>query len=657
MENETKSGSTIKDPTANGSGVHAYPLLSGIDSPADLRKLSRRELPAVCRELRSFLISSLSSHPGHFASSMGAVELTVALHYVFNTPYDRIVWDVGHQAYGHKILTGRRDRFESNRTLDGLSGFPSPKESEYDTFTAGHASNSISAALGMAVATSLRKDVPPRNVVAVIGDASISGGLAFEGLNNAANSNSNLLIILNDNDMSIDRNVGSLNSYLAHLTTSKVYNNIRYRFSGFLRRHSLVTDKGKGIIMRFNNSLKSLLTKQQNIFEGLNIRYFGPFDGHDINTVVNVLNDIKDLSGPRILHLRTVKGKGYEPAEKNPSIWPAPGRFDAETGEIIKDRAVRAPKYQDVFGETLVTLAKDDDRIVGITAAMTSGTSMNKLQVVFPERTFDVGISEGHAVTFAGGMAKDGMKPFVAIYSSFMQRAYDHIIHDVAIEGLPVVFCLDRAGLVGEDGATHHGVFDLSYLRCIPGMTIASPRNLDMLRHLMFTAKCFDGPFAIRYPRGNGDSYLSEDMKCLPIGKGEKIKDGCDLVILTIGPVANEASKAIKYAESELEISVAHYDMIFLKPLDTSIIDEIAAKGCPVITIEDGTVDGGLGTAVIERISESGARCDVVRLGVPDRFIPQGTPAQLRRLCGFDAEGIYETIKNIYNKRKPKREA
>ncbi len=402
-----------------------YPLLSGIDSPADLRRLPVDELPKVCAELRSFLINSLASHPGHFASSMGAVELTVALHYVFNTPYDRIVWDVGHQAYGHKLLTGRRDRFETNRTLGGLSGFPNPKESEYDTFTAGHASNSISAALGMAVASSLRKDVPPRHVVAVIGDASISGGLAFEGLNNAANSNSNLLIILNDNDMSIDRPVGSLNTYLAHLTASKAYNNLRYRFSRFLRRHKLVTDSGKGMIMRFNNSLKSLLTKQQNIFEGLNIRYFGPFDGHDLQTVVSVLEDIKDLPGPRILHLRTIKGKGYEPAEKDPSTWHAPGRFDVGTGEILKDGAGRPPKYQQVFGDTLVELARFNDRIVGVTAAMLSGTSMNRLQQVFPERTFDVGISEGHAVTFAGGLAKEGMKPYVAIYSSFMQRAFD----------------------------------------------------------------------------------------------------------------------------------------------------------------------------------------------------------------------------------------
>lgn len=625
-----------------------YPLLSKIDSPADLRRLSPADLPQVCAELRSFLINSLASHPGHFASSMGAVELTVALHYVFNTPYDRIVWDVGHQAYGHKLLTGRREKFETNRTLGGLSGFPNPKESEYDTFTAGHASNSISAALGMAVASSLRKDVPPHHVVAVIGDASISGGLAFEGLNNAANSNSNLLIILNDNDMSIDRPVGSLNTYLAHLTASKAYNNLRYRFSRFLRRHKLVTDSGKGMIMRFNNSLKSLLTKQQNIFEGLNIRYFGPFDGHDLHTVVSVLQDIKNLPGPRILHLRTVKGKGFEPAEKDPSTWHAPGRFDADTGKIIKDASGCPPKYQQVFGDTLVELAGKNDRIVGVTAAMLSGTSMNKLQQAFPKRTFDVGISEGHAVTFAGGLAKDGMKPYVAIYSSFMQRAFDHIIHDVAIEGLPVVFCLDRAGLVGEDGATHHGVFDLCYLRTIPGMTVASPRNLDYLRHLMLTAESFDGPIAIRYPRGRAEAPLTEDMHSLTIGKGEKLKDGSDVVVMSVGPVASDVNRAIERAENELGIKVGHYDMIFVKPLDKDIISEVVAKNCPVITVEDGAADGGLGSAVTEMLSDLGFTQPIRRLGVPDRFISQGTPAQLRNLCGFDADGIFSAIKEIH---------
>ena len=629
-----------------------YPLLSHIDSPADLRKLPVEQLPQVCGELRSFLINSLSSHPGHFASSMGAVELTVALHYVFNTPYDRIVWDVGHQAYGHKILTGRRDKFDTNRTFGGLAPFPSPKESEYDTFTAGHASNSISAALGMTVASALQNETPRRNVVAVIGDASISGGLAFEGLNNAANANSNLLIILNDNDMSIDRNVGSLNSYLAHLTTSKTYNTLRYKFANFMRRHHLVTDKGKGMITRFNNSLKSLITKEQNIFEGLNIRYFGPFDGHDLKTVINVLNEIKDFSGPRILHLRTVKGKGYAPAEQNPAAWHAPGKFDVSTGKIIKDSAKKAPKYQDVFGETLVSLAERNPKIVGVTAAMSSGTSMIKLQNAFPERTFDVGISEGHAVTFAGGLAKEGMKPFVAIYSSFLQRAYSHIIHDVAIEGLPVTFCLDRAGIVGEDGATHHGVFDIAYLRSIPGMTVAAPRSLDMLRNLMVTAEKFNGPFAIRYPRGNGDKDISEEMHELPVGKGELLSDGKDLVVLTLGPVASDAAKAIDKAREELGISIAHFDMIFVKPMDASILQRIAKMNVPVITVEDGVIDGGMGSAVMEGLAGLGSKVPVHRLGVPDRFIPHGSPAQLKNLCGFDADGIFTTISKVANKEK-----
>ncbi|WP_301002943.1 1-deoxy-D-xylulose-5-phosphate synthase [uncultured Duncaniella sp.] len=631
------------------------PLLDTIDSPADLRKLPAERLPQVCAELRSFLINSLSSHPGHFASSMGAVELTVALHYVFNTPYDRIVWDVGHQAYCHKLLTGRRDAFSTNRTLGGLSGFPSPKESEYDTFTAGHASNSISAGLGMAVAASVHKDEPHRNVVAVIGDASISGGLAFEGLNNAANSNSDLLIILNDNDMSIDRNVGSLNSYLAHLTSSKGYNDLRYSLAGILRKYNLITDIGKGRITRFNNSLKSLINHEQNIFEGLNIRYFGPFDGNDVATVVKVLNDIKDFKGPRILHLRTTKGKGFLPAEKDPATWHAPGIFDPATGERPQESPEKPPKYQDIFGSTLVEIADSHPEVVGITAAMPSGTSMNKLAEKYPERTFDVGISEGHAVTFSGGLAKDGLKPFVAIYSSFLQRAYSHIIHDVAIEGLPVTFCIDRAGLVGEDGPTHHGVFDLAYLRSIPGMTIAAPRNGDELRRLMHTSLTLAGPIAIRYPRGRAKNKLSGTIEHVTIGKGVRIKDGNDLAILTIGTVADDTTDAIKQAEHDTGKSIAHYDMRFVKPLDSDILTEVARKRCPIITIEDGTVNGGMGSAVLEWLAdyfnsserEETAMPRLIRMGVPDRFIPQGTPDQLHHLCGFDAEGIYKTIKSI----------
>ncbi len=642
----------VKETTGNSRDTR-YPLLGAIDSPADLRKLAPGELPQVCSELREFLIDSLATHPGHFASSMGAVELTVALHYVFNTPYDRIVWDVGHQAYGHKILTGRRDRFDTNRTLGGLSGFPSPKESEYDTFTAGHASNSISAALGMAVATALKHEEPRRNVVAVIGDASISGGLAFEGLNNAANANADLLIILNDNDMSIDRPVGSLNSYLAHLTSSRAYNNLRYKVARLLRRLRLVNDNGKGRIMRFNNSLKSLLTSEQNIFEGLNIRYFGPFDGHDVETLVKVLRDIKDFRGPRILHLCTVKGKGYAPAEADPATWHAPGVFDPATGRRPASDPSAPPKYQQVFGETLVEIAADNPQVVGVTAAMPSGTSMSLLQERFPDRTFDVGISEGHAVTFAGGMAKDGLKPFVAIYSAFMQRAYSHMIHDVAIEGLPVVFCLDRAGLVGEDGATHHGAFDLAYLRTIPGMTICAPRDATTLRRLMYTALGCPGPIAIRYPRGKAPDHPSDTREPLPMGRGECLRTGGkDGVILTIGPVAAQALEAAARADRELGLDIAVYDMIFLKPLDPDIIDTVAANGAPVITVEDGTVDGGLGSAVTDILAARGVNIPVTRLGIPDRFIPHGTPAQLYQMCGYDAEGIFLAITHLKQQAK-----
>lgn len=620
-------------------------LLRKIDSPADLRKLSIDQLPDVCRELRNFLIGSLSSNPGHFASSMGAVELTVALHYVFNTPYDRIVWDVGHQAYSHKILTGRRDRFVTNRKFNGLSGFPNPAESEYDTFVAGHASNSISAALGMAVASELKKESPRRHVVAVIGDASISGGLAFEGLNNAANMPNDLLIILNDNDMSIDHNVGSLSSYLAHLTTSRQYNALRYSLYRGMKKLHMVSDKRKGSIIRFNNSLKSLIAKEQNIFEGLNVRYFGPFDGHDIRRIVRVLGDIKDMRGPKILHLRTVKGKGYAPAEKDPSTWHAPGKFDPQTGEIIKNDSPHPPKFQDVFGETIVELAGQNDAIVGITAAMSSGTSLSELQKAYPSRFFDVGIAEGHAVTFAGGLAKDGMIPYVAIYSSFLQRAYDHIIHDVAIQKLPVIFCIDRAGLVGEDGVTHHGLFDLSYMSSIPGMTVSSPSDEMMLRDLMYTAqKKADGPFAIRYPRGTGFNIeWRSPMKELPIGKGRLVSEGSDVAVLSLGPILREAAEAVSILKCS-GVSVAHYDMIFLKPLDNDIIDRVVEMNCPIVTVEDASVRGGLASAVIERLNELGVSRHVAAVGVPDQFVAQGTVKELYRLCGMDAQSIADTV-------------
>lgn len=625
----------------------ATPLLDTIAGPADVRALKVDQLPQLCHEIRQFLIYNLSRNPGHFASSMGAVELTVALHYVFDTPYDRLVWDVGHQAYGHKLLTGRRDSFATNRTLGGLSGFPNPDESEYDTFAAGHASNSISAALGMAIASRLKGETPRRNTVAIIGDASISGGLAFEGINNAANTPNNLLVVLNDNDMSIDKNVGALNSNLAHLTTTRLYNDLRYKVFKLFKKCHLISERRRGALLRLNNSLKSFLSKQQNIFEGLNIRYFGPFDGHDVTTLVRVLSDIRDMEGPRILHLRTVKGKGYAPAEADPATWHAPGKFDPATGrrgaaKVVGDHPI---KYQDVFGNTLLELARENPAIVGITAAMLSGTSVATMQAEMPERVFDVGISEGHAVTFAGGLAKDGMRPFVAIYSSFLQRAYDHIIHDVALNRLPVTFCVDRAGIVGEDGATHHGAFDLAYLRTVPGMIVASGRDEHALRNLMYTAQAADhGPMAIRYPRGNGRrADWHNDMHALPIGRGEKLYSGTDAVVLSIGPVADDVAEAIARAEAE-GITVAHYDMIFLKPIDEAILAEAASIGAPIITVEDGTVDGGLGGAVSEWLAGQGIERRVVRLGMPDAFVKQGTPAQLKALCGYDADGIYDAI-------------
>ena len=624
-----------------------FPLLSAIDSPADLRKLDVAMLPKVCEELRRFMVHFLSSNPGHFASSMGAVEINVALHYVFDTPNDRLVWDVGHQAYAHKILTGRRDRFCENRTMGGLSGFPNPSESPYDTFMAGHASNSISAALGMSIASELKGE--QRKIVAVIGDASISGGLAFEGLNNVSAHPNNMLIVLNDNDMSIDENVGALSAYMTKLTTSKRYNNIRYKLYQFLRRRHIITDKGKGLVLRFNNAMKSLLSGQQNIFEGLNIRYFGPFDGHDVVQLVKTFRDVKDMTGPKIVHLHTRKGKGYKPAEENPAVWHAPGKFNEETGErIVGDTAGKPLKYQDVFGHTLVQLAKQNDRVVGITAAMPSGTSMSMLQEAMPERTFDVGISEGHAVTFSGGLAKDGMHPFCAIYSSFLQRGFDHIIHDVAIQHLPVTFCIDRAGLVGEDGVTHHGAYDLAYLSCIPGLTVSAPMDEHYLRHLMYTSQLEGkGPFAIRYPRGGGVKVDWEcEMKELPVGKGRRLADGEQLAVLSIGTIGNEVQKALAMLK-EKGIFVAHYDMIFLKPIDQAILEEVAAKYQHVITVEDGTVVGGLGSRVSQWMASRPQAPRITMLGIPDEFVHQGTVAQLKAQCGIDAASIFHSIESI----------
>ena len=625
---------------------NSYPLLTNIDTPVDLRKLKLEQLPEVCTELRQKIIDELSCNPGHFASSLGVIELTVALHYVFNTPYDRIVWDVGHQAYGHKILTGRRDAFHTNRKLNGIRPFPSPKESEYDTFTCGHASNSISAALGMAVAAK-HKGENNRHVVAVIGDGSMSGGLAFEGLNNASSTPNNLLIILNDNDMAIDRSVGGMKQYLLNLQTSESYNRFRFKIARLLEKWGILNEKRRKSLIRFNNSLKSMLAQQQNVFEGMNIRYFGPIDGHDVNGLAKVLKDIKDMQGPKLLHIHTTKGKGFEPAEKAATIWHAPGKFDKETGErIVSDTEGMPPLYQDVFGHTLLELAKQNDKIVGVTPAMPSGCSMNILMKEMPDRGFDVGIAEGHAVTFSGGMAKDGLIPFCNIYSSFMQRAYDNIIHDVALHKQHVVFCLDRAGLVGEDGPTHHGVFDLAYLRSIPNLTIASPLNEHELRKLMYTAQLPDkGPFAIRYPRGRGALV---DWKCpleeIQVGKGQKLKEGKDIAVLTIGPIGNETMKAIASAEAKSGKSIAHYDLRFLKPLDEQMLDEIGQNYQFIVTVEDGVLKGGMGSAILEYMSDHGYSPKIHRIGIPDSFVQHGTPNELYKICGMDATSIENVL-------------
>ena len=628
---------------------NSYNLLKSIDSPEDLRKLKAAQLPEVCDELRQKIIDELSCNPGHFASSLGVIELTVALHYVFNTPYDRIVWDVGHQAYGHKILTGRRDNFHTNRKLNGIRPFPSPKESEYDTFTCGHASNSKSAALGMAVAAK-HKGEDNRHVVAVIGDGSMSGGLAFEGLNNASSTPNNLLIILNDNDMAIDRSVGGMKQYLLNLQTSESYNRFRFKIARLLEKWGILNDKRRKSLIRFNNSLKSMLAQQQNVFEGMNIRYFGPIDGHDVNGLAKVLKDIKDMQGPKLLHIHTTKGKGFEPAEKAATIWHAPGKFDKETGErIVNDTEGMPPLYQDVFGHTLLELAKQNDKIVGVTPAMPSGCSMNILMKEMPDRGFDVGIAEGHAVTFSGGMAKDGLIPFCNIYSSFMQRAYDNIIHDVALHKQHVVFCLDRAGLVGEDGPTHHGVFDLAYLRSIPNLTIASPMNEHELRKLMYTAQSPDkGPFAIRYPRGRG---VLVDWECpleeIEVGKGRKLKEGKDIAVLSLGPIGNEAMKAIASAEAKIGKSIAHYDLRFLRPLDEEMLDEIGKNYTSIVTIEDGVLKGGMGSAILEYMADHGYTPKIRRIGIPDCFVQHGTPNELYKICGMDATSIENVLLSL----------
>lgn len=629
-----------------------YKYLNNINSPADLKQIPKEDLQIVSDELRQFIIDEVSQNPGHLGSSLGVVELSVALHYVFDTPYDRIVWDVGHQAYGHKILTGRRDVFHTNRKLNGISGFPTPKESEYDAFGVGHASTSISVGLGMSVA-SLQQGDSKRKVVAVIGDGSMTGGLAFEGLNNTSMNNNDLLIILNDNQMAIDPIKGGFSQYLVKISTSRTYNKVRYYLYTFLSKIGLISEAGRQRILRFNNSLKAKITnKQPNIFEGLNIRYFGPVDGHDVDSLVRVLSEIKKYKGPKVLHIITKKGKGYKPAEDQATIWHAPGKFDVKTGARDCDceqTKKTPPLFQDVFGETLLELARQNEKIVGITPAMPSGCSLCIVQKEFPDRVFDVGIAEGHAVTFSAGLAKEGLMPFCNIYSSFLQRAYDNIIHDVALQGLNVVFCIDRAGIVGTDGATHQGQFDLAYLRCIPNMVIAAPRNEMELRNMMYTAQLPDmGAFAIRYPRGNGFNVeWKTPFEKMEVGKGIMLKDGKDLAVLTIGTIAHSTSQAIEQVEKEHNTTIAHYDLRFLKPLDENLLHEIAEKFDKIITIEDGTIKGGFGSAVLEFLAENNYSPKIKCLGIPDKFIEHGTQSELFKLIDLDASGIAKSIVEI----------
>ncbi len=625
-------------------------ILENIQSPADLKKLNIGQLQELSGELREFIIEQLSHNPGHFASSLGTVELTLALHYVYNTPYDRIVWDVGHQAYAHKILTGRRDVFHTNRKFGGLSGFTNPNESEYDAFIAGHASTSISAALGMAVAANIKGE-KDRHAIAVIGDGSMTGGLAYEGLNNACSQPNNVLIILNDNDMSIDHNVGGLQHYLVKLNTSSKYNKLRHLIYNQFKSRNLIDEKNKNVVLRFNNSIKSLVSRQQNIFEGFSIRYFGPIDGHNLPELIRVLTNIKDMTGPKLLHIKTVKGKGFALAEKEATIWHAPGLFNKETGERISKKNPNQPQlYQDVFGHTLVELAKGNDKIVGITPAMPTGCSMTFMMKEFPERSFDVGIAEAHAVTFSAGLAKEGLIPFCNIYSSFMQRAYDQVIHDVALQNLHVVMCLDRSGLVGEDGPTHHGVFDLAYMRCIPNLTIAAPTNEHDLRNLMYTATyACETPFVIRYPRGQGELVeWQNEMQIIPIGKGRRMRDGNKLAIVSIGVIGNVVSKALDELEKK-GLKIAHYDMLFVKPIDEELLDEITSKYTHIITVENGVIKGGFGDAVIEYFTEKQVKNLVVKkLGILDEFITHGSVKDLNAYCHLDVDGIRTSIEEFY---------
>ena len=622
-------------------------LLSAINDPTDLRQLPIDKLPEVCDELRQDIVHELAENPGHLASSLGVVELTVALHYVFNTPYDRVVWDVGHQAYGHKILTGRREAFYTNRQLHGIRPFPSPEESPYDTFACGHASNSVSAALGMAVAAK-KTGNDDRHVVAVIGDGAMSGGLAFEGINNVSSSPNDLLIILNDNDMSIDRAVGGMEKYLLNLDTNATYNKLRFKASQWLHERGYLNDDRRKGLIRLNNALKSAISHQQNIFEGMNIRYFGPFDGNNVGEVVRILRQLKDMRGPKLLHLHTVKGKGYKPAEEQATIWHAPGKFDPETGERLKeDTSTLPPKFQDVFGETLLELAKQNPKIVGVTPAMPTGCSMNIMMKAMPDRVFDVGIAEGHAVTFSGGMAKDGLMPFCNIYSAFAQRAYDNIIHDAALLNLPIVICLDRAGLVGEDGATHHGAFDIAALRTVPNLTLASPMDECELRRLMFTAQLpGKGTFVIRYPRGRGSRT---DWQCpleeIEVGRGRRLHEGTDVAVLSYGPLGVNVEKVIdRLAQTRPALSVAHYDLRFCKPLDEALLQEVGERFQRIVTIEDGARAGGIGSAVLEWMSDHHFTPAITRLGLPDHFVEHGSVPQLKALTGLDDDSIAKAI-------------
>lgn len=632
--------------------IEAGPLLSQIDIPADLKKLKKEQLQQVCNELRQFIIDCVSVHGGHFGASLGVVELTVALHYVLNTPHDQLVWDVGHQAYGHKILTGRRKVFHTNRKYKGLSGFPKRSESEYDTFGVGHSSTSISAALGMAIASKYKGETD-RQHVAVIGDGAMTAGLPFEALNHAGVSNANILVILNDNNMSIDPNVGALKEYLTDITTSHTYNKLRDDVWHFLGKLPY-GDYQRDIVSKLQASLKGMLSKSSNLFEALGLRYFGPIDGHNVLKVTEILEHLKDIPGPKLLHIKTVKGKGYDLAEKDQTLWHAPGTFDKVTGEINKKihDVPQPPKYQDVFGHTIIELAKQNEKVMGITPAMPSGCSLKYMMEEMPDRAFDVGIAEQHAVTFSAGLATQGMRPFCNIYSSFMQRGYDMVVHDVAIQKLPVIFCLDRAGLVGDDGPTHHGAYDIPFMRCIPNMIVSAPMNEAELRNLMYTAQLDETklPFVIRYPRGQGVMpQWRTPMQRIEIGKGRMIKDGEDVAILTIGHPGNFAVEACKKLAAE-GLNPAHYDMRFAKPLDEQLLHEIAAKFNKIITVEDGTIVGGFGSAVLEFLAANNYTPDVKMLGIPDAIIEHGKPEELHRECGYDAQGIAEAVKEMINK-------